>query len=452
MSSITDTKRPRDSGSDVDTKQPKATRVEAPPAATVLTSAAIASVENGANKMRALFQLPKSLVETLQTAGDETDLVVALDISPSMDAALPLLKETVEKLPAMLKAGTVIKKVHCAVGTFDHAARMYQEGDLTGYVPFGELTEVAARNIALDLDVKGGRGTNTSGMIQLGCGELRRIREERQRPAGYLQHLLLLTDGRPTVCETTTSRLQKLVKTQCDIDNLGHAVVVHVLCLGNDIDHDVPKALVDSTRGIVGHAKTAAELTEEMGRILTPILSSSAAFTLSIDDDGVTEGQDFRYRRCGILTPENCETLFTLQVSSKVTAGLHLAAKVGLANSGMPESSVMLKFLPDEEYNAAPVVKPPAALEDALETERLEREEQDKIRAALARNDFQGASEVSQTYTQIYQDNGLLGAAARSSMRTTRLDEMSTDAHAIPTMGADGAAMTMDALASQSLY
>lgn len=450
MSSVTDLKRPRDYGSDVDSKKSKAT---IPLAATVLTSASIASVKNGVNKMRSSFHLPKSLVGTLQTAGYETDLVVALDISPSMDDALPLLKETVEKLPAMLKTGTVIKKVNCAVGTFDHAARMYQEGSPTGYVPFGELTEVAARNIALDLGVDGGRGTNTRDMIQLGCGELRRIREERQRPAGYLQHLLILTDGRPTVGETNTSRLRKLVKTQCDIDNLGHAVVVHVLCLGNNIDRDVPKALVDSTCGIVGHAKTAAELTEEMGRILTPILSSSAAFTLAIDDDRVKDGNaQVRYHRRGILTPANCETLFELDVSSKVRAGLNLAAKVGLANSGMAELSVVLNFLPDEEYKAAPVEKLPAALEDALETERLELEEQEKIRAALARNDFKRASEVSQTYTQIYQNNGLLVAAARSSMRTTRFEEMSTDADAIPTLGGDGASMTMAAVASQSFY
>ena len=131
---------------------------------------------------------------------------------------------------------------------------------------------------------------------------------------------------------------------------------------------------------------------------------------------------------------------------------VHLAAKLRLANSSTPESSVMLKFLPNAEYVVAPSEQPPAALKDALEEERLEMEEQEKIREALERNDFKGASDVSMQYTQIYQDSGLAGAAARSGGRTIRLNEMSTHAHSTPTLGADGASMTMDALTSQSMY
>tara|TARA_B110000046_G_scaffold93095_1_gene101093 strand:- start:9670 stop:11058 length:1389 start_codon:yes stop_codon:yes gene_type:complete len=458
MTTTVGDKREREEVAVGDTDVPAASSqkvaIAAPPVPTVFTSASKASVEKGAPKMRALFKLPESIVDGLVEQDNEADVVIALDVSPSMADALPMLKEAVEKLPEMLAGGSVIKKVNVAVGLFDHSAVMLEAGEVGGphgYEPFGELTKVAALNIAQSLSVDKGHATNTSEMVELGMKELRRMRHERGRSNGYMQHLVFLTDGHPTAGISNLTALNNLVKDRIDHQQQGHAVGVHVLCLGNCIDHNVPKMLVKSTGGLVGHAKQASELPTEMERIFKCVLGSSMAFMLRIvEADAEGKPKEARYRRYGMLTKNHCETLFTLCVVSKATPGTHIAGTVCLAHSGIPDCSIMLKFVPDVDYIAEEPEEPRAEIKAMLDEERIQKEEKAKIREALARNDFQGASQISEAYTQVYEESGLHAAAARSSFRADRLTEMSTDTHALPSMGVDGASMTSDALTSQS--
>jgi hypothetical protein len=346
--------------------------------------------------------------------------------------------------------------VYTAVGTFDEKATMFSseaKGGPVGYTEFGELTDVAALNISnrLKADVS---GTNTAAAVERGCAELRLIRAKKGLPPDYVMHLVIMTDGYPTVGVTDSRRLGRIVKHQMDTNLEGHAVLVHVLCLGNSIDRDVPRELTFWTGGFTGHAKTPVELVTEMERLTASMLGSSTTLKLAIVDKGVKANAVFsaRYRDYGLITHNNNETFFTMQVADKFNAGMHIAATVGLANSDVPFVDVMLQFVPDAEYVAALPQEPPAEVKAKLKERRLQNEEKEKIREALMRNDFSGALGISESYTQTYTNMGYSAAAARSSFRTERLSQMSNATVALPqSMGADGASMAVDALMSQSM-
>lgn len=455
---MTSTKRMSAYDVDTDTNPKSVQRTVGPvPTATVLTEQKLASVEEGVSNTRALFELPPSIVETMVHKNKKATVLFAIDLSPSMTDSIPLLRDAIKKLPAMLKPTgdeSVITSVDVAVGVFSDDTRMLEAGadcGPHGYVPFGQLTDVAASNIALTLEAYGS-GTNTSGMVELAMQELRLNRLENGGAADQLQHLVILTDGKPTVGVRDNVDLENIVKYRVDPKKEGHAVVVHVLCLGMHINRDVSKALVKSTGGIVGHAKNADELSDELGRIVGPIMGSSAAFTLEVVDAKVQAPDERRYIRNGMLTANNHQTLFAISAAPKVNAGMHLAATVRMAHSGMPLSSILLNFLPDADYKASAPAVPPPKIKALLDEEALQKEEEEKIREALARNDFIEASEISSTYTQTYTDRGLHAAATRSGYRTDRLVQMSNNPTELPQLGEDGASMTMDAMASQSQF
>ena len=422
-----------------------------PPA--ILTEVSKAMVEAGRESVRTGFFVSEATATTLQGMNRAIDVCVLIDVSPSMRTVEDLLKQCIEKLPDILSPdGVNIDTVNCAIGFFSDHVNFINSEKVAGYKQFGTLNKVGAMNIANKLKIQGSGGTNTKSALNSGLCLLQDNRTKLKHDPGFLQHLVLVTDGNPTRGELRAFALGDLVSDYINSKLSGCAVVVHTLSLGNDVDVDVCHNIVKSTGGLMGHARNGQELLPEMRRIFAPITSSGMAFLLAISDNRPNHGAGVRYERFGILTKENREALLTLDIPPVASAGIQKAATLTLLNSFLPTQNVMMKYILAENYESESRELVHFALAKKFEEKRMQEEEQEKVRNALAENDIQSAIDISQTYTMNYNNQGLDSAAQRSSARTRRLEEMAEASHDVPRMNDNSASLMTMSLASQSFY
>lgn len=422
------------------------------PPPTLLTQYSNARVDTGRSSVNTGYVIQENAAITFQKLWYKSvDVLILFDVSPSMHSVQPILEDCVRKLPDMLSNGSTVANVNCALGFFGDEVEIMHTGQVTGYDRFGTLSKVVALNLANRLSINRSGGTNTSLALEKGLSALKENRNDCNRDNGYLQHLVLVTDGNPTRGKTIAKELGHIVDHHVDVEQQHCSVMVHVLSIGDDVSVQVPHEIVKSTCGLIGHARSADDLLPEMKRIFDPITSSTMAFSLAISDNRT---DTVRYKRFGLLTPENRSALFSLDFPPVECAGMHQAASITLANSGpfFPEQLIMIEYFEKDEYEQASSDTMPVMLQQMLDEKRMQDEEQQEVRNALAANNFEGAIEISRTYTQNYNNQNLDSARRRSAARTARLEQMANFAANTPPMDSNSATMTTMSLASQSFY
>lgn len=428
----------------------------------VLTAHSKASVEEGRTAVETAYIIGEDSARVLQEVHTSVDALILLDVSPSMQPVKSMLQDCVTKLPDLftdsISSGCKVRNVNCAIGFFGNDVEIMHTGQVVGYERFATLTKVGALNIANQINVNTKGGTNTSLAIEKGLAALKQNRTDCKYTDGYLQHLVIVTDGNPTLGITSTQAIGDIVKDHVNVKQGGAAIMIHVLALGDDVRVQVAEEIVKPTCGLMAHARNGSELLAHMKHIFDPIMSSGMAFCLAISDGRTNNEAPIRYERFGLLTQDNRSALLSLDFPPKSSHGMHQAASITLQREGREgqrlsyTSNVMIKYLEKEDYQRASPDLVHSMLQHMLDERRMQEQEQEQMRNALAANNFQAAIQISQNFTQNYHDQNHNSAYRRSSIRTARLQEMADAAANMPPMDTNSATMTTMSLQSQSFY
>lgn len=211
-----------------------------------------------------------------------------------------------------------------------------------GYKPWMPLHEVGCASMLNFTNKfikksKVGSTTNMLGMIKHSLDVLRERRKSYYaNDPSVLQHILIMTDGKPDP-EQTQSEIENAIK-----EGIGDcSVVVHILLLGNYVDIALSEAIsYGMTGGIVAYANKSDNLGEAFDSILKPIYQSSRAFTLRVED----KGSNVCVHHLGILSQFNNQALVQLNFGPKTFAQIaknNLAAKICLLDSTDISNMVM---------------------------------------------------------------------------------------------------------------
>lgn len=423
----------------------------------------------GQEDMHALLSVPGAEKGGAMNLCGDSDVFVLIDQSGSMGEANAMLgdamvamadkaKEVYDKagMPTLSTADRVT--VHFAYGCFgckSHSPGLDDSGQQppTGYTPWMPLHEMkpCMRNIVSRHIGENMGGTNLMGGLDKALKCLKQRRDDEDLPADYLQWLVIMTDGNPNSEQTEAAITAKIKEMVGDV-----SIVVSVLCLGDRVNQSLCEKLAGTTRGVFSHAESAAGLTDAFSSILTPINSTSKAFTIELNDKGGRK----RVEHFGALTEGNNKALTTFNFGPKSHDGNHIAATVGMVGTKTPTAISPMYVGPVSDLWNSDQAKMPKALKDALETERLVEEHKRKVEEEAARNGLQAAVDLSSQLTAQYSTNGMGPVAlARVNAFHQDLDRTVTaQTQASVSLGMHGApslpsrAMTVSAVASRSSY
>lgn len=321
------------------------------------------------------------------------DVLFLWDTSGSMKCNMQdsqLAMEHISKLPQ-----AAMGDIHIALGTWSSLSCIPGVApEMLDDLPFGyqpwmlmnQLTQEAAKNYALRyLKTSDAHGsTNMLGMLKKALGVLkeRRMKVHSGNPA-HLQHLVILTDGKPDPNQTLTALSEEIKNGIGDF-----SVVVHTLLLGESIDLNLSKALcVSTTGGVMAYAEKAADIAEAFDAILKPIFTSSRGFTLRVESNGVCE-----VKHLGILSETNNKAMVTLNFAPKPETGNNMGAKVSLLDSDSP-TLVMPYYTDDPEDPAwaSAAAKMPIDLEEFIKSTNLEERIFQELLEVVSKDGFEAA-------------------------------------------------------------
>lgn len=421
----------------------------------------------GIDNVRALLTVPKVACTPTKLAGN-VDLFVLLDQSGSMECNNTLLRD------AMINMADEAKDFYDAEQSGKHEAKSKHSVNInfayarfgndcadpglgggvpqpSGYVPWMPLHEMKApmRNVASSLSATMG-GTNLSRALDRAFADLSARREEEELPPTYMQHLLLMTDGMPNQGAVNAVALRQLISAARGTD----PVVVHVLCLGDQVDMDLCTALAKTTNGVVAHASDGASLSDAFQSITVAMRASAKPFCVEMKD----KGGRHRVELFGILTNENNTALTDFDFGAKSEPGNHLGATVGLLKHP-PTAVVPLYAEPDDPAWIGPLNRAPKALTDALDTERIVEEHRVKVERAARDQGFEAALQLSSGLTAEYESMGLgpvplqrIRAFHAELDRTISVQSAATASHGGGMPSALGRSMTVSAVCSRASY
>ena len=251
---------------------------------------------------------------------------------------------------------------------------------------------------------KVGSTTNMLGMIKHGLQVLGERRKSYYSDnSSVLQHLLIMTDGRPDL-DQTQSDIENAVK-----EGIGDcSVVVHILLLGNYVDLSLSEAIsYGTTGGIVAYANKPDNLGEAFDSILKPIYQSSRAFTLQVED----KGGKLRVHHLGILSNLNNQALVKLDFGPKTQVGKNnLAAKILLLDSDNVSNIVMPYYAPDchDAMFTTIHAKEPSELTEFKQSIIIEQKIKDEMMQKVRTHGLRHASDHG--FTLIAQNTATLPA------------------------------------------
>lgn len=355
----------------------------------------------GKSSVRALVRVNRPLL----SKSKPVDVLFQLDLSCSMSDNLDGLKkalthmavtvETQHKRNVLFKkrgGGSDVSDMHLAIGTYSDAAHFpgynadADEKLPHGYnmwMPMHEFTPASAMNFGQRYLSKTIGGTNMMGMIK---DSLRVLRERRNsefnQDESHLQHLVILTDGKPNAGQSTVD-LKRAI-----IDEIqGLSVVVHVLLLGRQVDLNLAETLsVGTSNGVIAYADKPENLTEAFDSILTPIMKSPRGFALKV----WSRGGNLKVENFGILSETNNQAVIQLDFGPKTAVGNHMGAKVSLLDSSSI-TAVMPYYTndPDDPAWNSSAAKMPPALEQYLKSEKMEEDLREQVMNKVQESGFE---------------------------------------------------------------
>lgn len=366
----------------------------------VLPETMVVSME-GKSSVRALVRVNRPLL----SKSKPVDVLFQLDLSGSMyenldglKKALTHMAETVEtqhKRTVLFKkceGGRDVSDMHLAIGTYSDATHFpgynadADEKLPHGYrmwMPMHEFTPAAAMNFGQKYLSKVIGGTNMMGMIKDSLKVLRERRNsEFNQDESHLQHLVILTDGKPNAGQATIDLKRAIVD-----EIQGLSVVVHVLLLGTQVDLNLAETLsVGTSNGVIAYADKPENLTEAFDSILTPIMKSSRGFALKVWN----RGGNMTVKNFGILSETNNQAVIELDFGPKTVGGNHMGAKVSLLDSSSL-TTVMPYYTdnPDDPAWNSSAAKMPPALEQYLKSEKFEEDLREQVMNQVQESGFE---------------------------------------------------------------
>ena len=417
---------PEDNNNNDNNKMPRVDESVFDESLDVLPETMVVPME-GKSSVRALVRVNRPLL----SKSKPVDVLFQLDLSGSMSGNLNGLKKAVthmaETVEAQHKHNLLFKKreggrdvsdMHLAIGTYSdysHFPGYNAEPDEKlshGYrmwMPMHEFTPASAMNFGQKYLSKTTGGTNMMGMIKDSLKVLRERRNsEFNQDESHLQHLVILTDGKPNAGQSTVD-LKRAI-----IDEIqGLSVVVHVLLLGTQVDLKLAETLsVGTSNGVIAYADKPENLTEAFDSILTPIMKSSRGFTLKV----WSRGGNLRVENFGILSDTNNQAVVELDFGPKTVVGNHMGAKVILLDSSSL-TTVMPYYTdnPDDPAWNSSAAKMPPALEQYLKSEKMEEEFREQVMNQVQESGFEDGATLLETL--LSQHEATLPSSAARRLR-----------------------------------
>lgn len=335
-----------------------------------------------------------------EALGGVVDTLFVIDLSDSMRG--DPIRVVGDAVTNLYKLDQSLVRHNVAFMTFSGEAHMIGDDEVTGYskwMSLGTDSQAMLLNMAKRLS-KTESSTNIEESIRMWVSEIEQRRSHEDEDTPTLKNVVYITDGDATSGRIQSSALLgRLVRDLIGDD----ATVVHVLCVGNNIDKATGRALCESSGGVWAHAPTCACLVEEFGRILSPISDSALPFLVKI-----TDAKGTRVEHYGVLTKSNRTVLTSALIKERVSSGTHLAATVGNPVLALPPSSLMLAFLPEDEVPEDQEI--PAELKEELESEAFLARTARQIQQTIASEGYEAAAELSRTTTLAATQDGTVGA------------------------------------------
>lgn len=396
--------------------------------------------------VRALVSVPLtgSGVRGPDSLGGSIDTMFVIDLSDSMRGTpIQVVGDAIKELYT-LDQSRVQHRI--AFMTFSDAAHVIADDEVTGYTKWMELkpdSQAMLLNMANRLS-RTERSTNIAESIRTWNAELTERRSRMDEEAVVPKNVVYITDGDATSGDITDPyRLRRLVGNLIDES----ATVVHVLCVGNNINKETGRALCKSSGGVWAHAPTTETLVEEFGRILGPLSDSAQPFLVEICD-----GNGRRVEHCGLLTKGNHSLLTKLSIKGRKTVGAHLAATVGNpALEYRPPASLMLEFAAPEDVPDDQEV--PKELKAELDDEAFLAQMADKVSHSIATQGYDAAAEISRAATLAATESGVVSARGIERQQAFTVQLLSrADSVATGPRGYQESQLTTDSFAASSQY
>jgi len=356
--------------------------------------------------VRALVSVPFSgSGERPEVLAGCIDTMFVIDLSNSM-RGMPI-QVVGEAIKDLYKLDQSHVQHRIAFMTFSANVHVIADDEVTGYTKWMELkpnSQAMLLNMAARIS-KTEKTTNIADSIRTWHDELAQRRSNMDEDITVAKNVVYITDGDATGGDITDPRLLgRLVGNKID----DSATVVHVLCVGNNINKETGRALCESSGGVWAHAPTPETLIEEFGRILGPLSESAKPFLVEI-----TDGRGTRTEHKGLLTKSNHTFLTTLAIKGRQTTGMHHAATVGNPTLPVPHTSLMMEFAASEDVPDNQVV--PHQLKAELEDEAFLAEMAKKVAHSIATQGYDAAADLSRTATLAATETG--GVSARGIQR-----------------------------------
>lgn len=254
----------------------------------------------------------------------------------------------------------------------------------TPWMPIRQFNQVAAKNFATRYLVKASGGTNMLQMFKKGLAALKKRREDaHDSKAENLQHLVVLTDGKPDIGQAMNDLTNEIKNGIGDV-----SVVVHILLLGEKIDLNLSKALcIGTTGGVMAYAEKGEDLAEAFDSILKPIFTSSRGFTLRVQSNGLSE-----VKHLGILSEKNNKTLVSLNFGPKKVTGSNPGAKISLLDSD--STAIVMPYYTDDVDDPAwksSAAKMPVELEEFIKSADIEERIFQELLEEVQKNGYEEA-------------------------------------------------------------
>lgn len=385
------------------------------------------------------------------------DALIFTDCSGSMSQCMNKLHEMVHHI-ATRSGDNEAEHVNIAIGKYSTDSFIpgidVEENDTNeatlphGYRPWNSLKETTLAGLmnftSKYLYTSG--CTNIKGMVEKGLKVLKeRRRNEFDNSESHLQHLIILTDGRPDPGQTE-SILTTTIKEGIGND----AVVVSILLLGSRVDLKLSEAMtVGTTRGIVAYADKPTELSNSFDEILDQVLKSSRAFNIKICDNA---NKSFVHH-FGVLTENNNTALIKLHFGEKLDSEKHPACKLALNDGASSALCIMPHYAKDENDDAwkSDAAKMPMELKDYMNALDIEEKIKNQVMNKVKTSGFEAASRLASTMTQEHESTLTAPALHRLNAFSVDLMNRSSRSNA-STMTPIGRMMSASASYSQSAY
>ena len=409
-------------------------------------------------KIDVLIEVPLKCIYNLTSSGKYVDVIMPLDVSPSMTdesaGGMDCLVQALMKLPAMLLKEYCTLNIRVHIFTF--ADTVYKSPahwlNVTA-ADFESAFSCISREICSPYEAS---GTNHEAAMK---HAYEMVDELAARGDSALAHIVILTDGNATDGVGSLGRPHDLVKrfgVDMELDKQDKQVVVHALTLGTECTWDVPEALTKPTGGILATASNPSHLSEEMSRIFSQIVLAPVAAVVKITFAGKTW-----YTRMGLLTDAHRHLLIQLNASDvpmekRVVGFDNLILAISVA--GSPGAKHTFNWV--NKANMPTEVEVPQALKDELEARKIELDMKRKTVDALQLpGGVQAATELARATLQredvaSFQPH----LQARFHRRIGHLESLATlmstsiDPEEIELLGDNQSSLVADAVFSQSQY